>query len=48
VFVSIVSAILWTILKFTVGVRPSAEDEMAGLDHSETGIEAYPEFARVT
>ncbi|WP_230279242.1 ammonium transporter [Croceicoccus sp. Ery15] len=48
VFVSIASAILWTILKFTVGVRPSAEDEMAGLDHSETGIEAYPEFARVT
>lgn len=48
VFVSIVSAILWTVLKFTVGVRPSAEDEMAGLDHSETGIEAYPEFARVT
>ncbi|GGD58020.1 ammonium transporter [Croceicoccus mobilis] len=48
IFVSVVSAILWLILKFTVGVRPSAEDEMAGLDHSETGIEAYPEFARVT
>ena len=29
-----------------MGVRPSAEEEMAGLDVGETGIEAYPEFAR--
>ena len=48
VFVSLASAILWFILKATMGVRPSAEMETAGLDISETGIEAYPEFARTT
>ncbi|AKH43463.1 Amt family ammonium transporter [Altererythrobacter atlanticus] len=47
VFTCIFSAIVWFILKAVMGLRPSAEDEMAGLDHSETGIEAYPEFARV-
>ena len=45
IFVSIASAIVWFILKATIGVRPSAEEELAGLDVSETGIEAYPEFA---
>ena len=48
VFVSIGSAITWFILRATIGVRPSEETELAGLDVSETGIEAYPEFARVT
>ena len=46
VFVSVASAILWFILKATMGVRPSEEMELAGLDVSETGIEAYPEFVR--
>jgi len=46
VFVCITSGIVWFALKATVGVRPSAEEEMAGLDVGETGIEAYPEFAR--
>ena len=46
VFVSIASAIVWLALKFTIGVRPSEEEELAGLDHSEVGIDAYPEFVR--
>ena len=46
VWVSAASFVIWIALKITIGVRPSEEDEMAGLDHSETGIEAYPEFAR--
>lgn len=46
VWVSAASFVIWIALKVTIGVRPSEEDEMAGLDHSETGIEAYPEFAR--
>lgn len=29
---------------FTIGVRPSLEDEMMGLDKAEVGVEAYPEF----
>ncbi len=45
IFVSIVSAVLWLILKATIGVRPSEEDEMNGLDKAEVGIEAYPEFS---
>ena len=48
VWVSVTSAILWYALKFTIGVRPSAEDETTGLDHAEIGVEAYPEFARTT
>ena len=48
VFVCIVSSIVWFALKATIGLRPSEEDEMAGLDIAETGIEAYPEFSRGT
>lgn len=46
IFVSVVSAILWVILKATIGVRPSEEDELNGLDVAEVGVEAYPEFVR--
>lgn len=44
VFVSIASAIVWLALKYTIGLRVSDEDQMEGLDRSEVGIEAYPEF----
>ncbi|SFV38016.1 ammonium transporter, Amt family [Devosia crocina] len=44
VFVFVVSFVLWFILKATMGLRPSAEDEELGLDAAEIGIEAYPEF----
>jgi len=44
VFVFVASFIIWAILKFTIGLRPSLEDEMEGLDRSEIGLEAYPEF----
>ena len=40
----IFSAIVWFILKLTVGVRVSEEEEMDGLDKGELGLEAYPEF----
>ena len=43
-FVCITSTIVWLILKFTIGIRPSAEAEADGLDKSECGMEAYPEF----
>ncbi len=35
---------VWFILKLTMGIRVSEEDEMTGVDISETGIEAYPDF----
>ena len=45
-FVFIVSLIVWTILKMTVGIRVSEEAEITGLDMAELGMEAYPEFGR--
>lgn len=44
VFVCVASGIVWSVLKFTVGVRVSEEDELQGMDKSEVGLEAYPEF----
>ena len=36
----------WYGLKKLMGIRISAEEEYVGADLSETGIEAYPEFAK--
>ncbi len=38
------SLIVWLVLKLTVGIRVTEEEEIVGLDVSECGIEAYPEF----
>ena len=45
-FVSACSAVVWLALKATIGLRPTPEDEMRGLDLAEIGVEAYPEFGR--
>jgi len=45
-FTIICSTGLWVLLKMTVGIRVSDEDEYNGLDVSELGLEAYPEFGR--
>ncbi len=45
-FVFLASAVVWLVLAAILGLRPSAEEEMAGLDQTEIGIEAYPEFGR--
>jgi len=45
IFVMIASSIVWFVLKAVMGLRPSEEDEMAGMDKAEVGVEAYPEFA---
>jgi Amt family ammonium transporter len=41
VFTFVVSSIVWFILKSTMGIRVSAEEEITGLDQSELGMEAY-------
>jgi len=46
VFVVVTSAITWLILKGIFGIRVSEEDEINGLDVSELGMEAYPEFSK--
>ena len=40
----ITSGIVWGILRFTIGVRVTPEEEEEGLDKAELGMEAYPEF----
>ena len=46
IFVVVTSGIVWTILKSTMGIRVGEEEEIAGLDTSELGMEAYPEFSK--
>ncbi len=46
IFTVVCSAILWTVLKVTIGIRVSEEEEALGLDKAEVGVEAYPEFSR--
>jgi Amt family ammonium transporter len=45
-FTLIVSGIVWFIIDKAVGIRVSAEDEVAGLDSAELGMDSYPEFSR--
>ena len=44
IWVFVVSGITWAILKAVMGIRVSEEDEYDGVDLSECGMEAYPEF----
>ncbi len=43
-FVFVTSLGLWWLLKQLAGIRVSVEDEINGLDISECGLEAYPDF----
>jgi Amt family ammonium transporter len=43
-WVFITSFIVWFLLKKIVGIRVSEEEEYEGVDISECGLEAYPEF----
>jgi Amt family ammonium transporter len=38
------SFVVWGILKATMGIRVSEEEEFSGVDIAECGMEAYPEF----
>lgn len=44
IWVFVVSIIVWMIIKMIFGIRVSDEDEYDGVDLSECGMEAYPEF----
>jgi Amt family ammonium transporter len=43
-FTFVVSLVVWFIIKAIMGVRVDEETEMAGLDKTDCGLEAYPEF----
>ncbi|WP_028115665.1 ammonium transporter [Ferrimonas senticii] len=38
---------VWAALKYTIGIRVSEEEEYNGMDASDCGIDAYPEFVTV-
>ena len=43
-FVCVTSTLIWMALKATTGLRVDEEAEINGLDKTELGMEAYPEF----
>jgi Amt family ammonium transporter len=46
IFASVASISVWLILNAAMGIRVSEEDEVAGLDQSELGMDAYPDFSK--
>jgi Amt family ammonium transporter len=44
IFVVVTSGVVWFVLKLVMGIRVDEESEINGLDMSELGMEAYPEF----
>lgn len=48
IFSVVTSALTWLVLKHTVGIRVTAEEEIQGLDIGEHGNVAYPDFAPAT
>ncbi|MCE2516515.1 MAG: ammonium transporter [Alphaproteobacteria bacterium] len=45
-FTVIASSVVWLALSWTVGIRVEENDEIAGLDATELGMDAYPEFSK--
>ncbi|GAA0247072.1 ammonium transporter [Marinomonas primoryensis] len=46
VWVFVSSLVVWLIIKAIMGVRVTEEEEYEGVDLSECGMEAYPEFSK--
>jgi ammonium transporter, Amt family len=46
VFAFVASAVVWMILKGVMGLRVDEEAELRGLDTTELGMEAYPDFTK--
>jgi Amt family ammonium transporter len=44
IWVFVASSVVWLVLKYTMGIRISEEDEYEGADIAECGVAAYPEF----
>ncbi|WP_199610977.1 ammonium transporter [Flocculibacter collagenilyticus] len=43
-WVFITSVVVWAVIKKVIGLRVTLEQEVEGIDNSECGVEAYPEF----
>ncbi|MGS0674401.1 ammonium transporter [Shewanella sp. 0m-4] len=46
-WVFLASTVVWFALKVTMGIRVTEEEEYNGMDASDCGIDAYPEFVSV-
>jgi Amt family ammonium transporter len=44
IWVFVTSLIVWGVIKAVIGIRVSEQEEYDGVDQSECGLEAYPEF----
>lgn len=44
IWVFVTSGIVWYVIKMTMGLRVTEEEEVLGVDMAECGMEAYPEF----
>ena len=38
------SFVVWFVIKMTIGIRVTEEEEIAGMDLHDCGVDAYPEF----
>ncbi len=47
-WVFLFSLVVWLVIKAIMGIRVTAEEEYEGVDLSECGLEAYPEFTNKT
>ncbi|MDO7596733.1 MAG: ammonium transporter [Pseudomonadota bacterium] len=47
-WVFVTSFVVWLVIKMVMGIRVTAEEEYEGVDLSECGMEAYPEFTSNT
>jgi Amt family ammonium transporter len=45
-WVFVTSLLVWLVIKLTLGIRVDEQHEYDGVDLSECGLEAYPEFTR--
>ncbi|ESP93038.1 ammonium transporter [Pseudoalteromonas luteoviolacea] len=46
-FVFVTSYLVWALLKKTMGIRVSEEEELSGMDQHDCGVDAYPEFVTI-
>jgi Amt family ammonium transporter len=47
-FTFVISLVGWALIKYTIGMRVSLEEEVEGLDFGEHGNRAYPDFQTVS
>ena len=45
-FIFVLSLVIWYVLDMIMGIRVSEEDELTGLDTTELGMDAYPDFSK--